>query len=381
MSAGSSPNEDWSQQVDASDIDLLRSLPFRRLERIPPPKQSGLPIGHELRILGRFLTGGSSSLDPSAFTSAYLSMYDAQERLLFQSLVLREALTRTQWGEVLGAMAPNWIERGLLVEESHRLRCRFAIVPVAGIIIAVDPQESNYSGKVHIGQDSLNLLQFITQQFPDSGGRILDVGTGSGILLIGQSASAEEAVGLDINPRAVRVARFNVALNQRKKCLVDETDILDANQDIGRFDFVMWNVPFIFFPQAEQEENLDGFGGHLGIGITLRFVERLPQLLRDDALAVMLTAAPVLKSGENRLETELRARSKDTGLDMVAHTLQAFWIPSLRTFQDGHGVDRFESVILELRRGTGKVDYGTISPLQQVSDAARGLLYRLGCGD
>ena len=42
---------------------------------------------------------------------------------------------------------------------------------------------------------------------------MLDIGTGSGLLAVHAAAHADRVVAVDINPRALRFAEFNAALN------------------------------------------------------------------------------------------------------------------------------------------------------------------------
>jgi SAM-dependent methyltransferase len=367
--------EDWLGRLGPADVEHLRGLPFRRLARIPPPKRGGLPIGHELRILRRFLAGGTSSLDPSALTAAYLASVGARERFLFRAFVAREALPAAAWTDELGPIAGDWQRRGLLAGDGGALRSRFAVVPIGDDVYVVDPQDASFAGKVHIGQDSLNLLEFLSQRIgAPAGRRVLDVGTGSGVLLVSWARTARAAVAVELNPRAVELARFNAAVND-VTCTVTGGDVFALAPTLGEFDVVVWNAPFMFLPDAERELKLDGFGGELGIGITLEFVERLPALLAADGVAVVLTSSPVIE-GVDRLGAELAEVVPRLALDVHATTVQAFWIPRLAAFHARHGITRFDSVVLELRRGRGRLTRERPPVGRRVTDAVRGLLYR-----
>lgn len=371
------PVVDWTERLEEDDLAALRALPFARIARIPPPKTAGLPVGHELRILLRYLRGRSSSLDPSAFTRAYLGLHGAAERTLYRAFVLREALGADAWAALLGPVRDRWVDRGLLFEESGGLRARFVVTAVDDRIFVVDPQEKAFPGKVHIGQDSLNFLHFLARRPPPPAARILDVGTGSGVLLIGAARGDAEALGVDLNPRAVRAARINVSLNGLAGCTVSQADILDAGTRLGTFDLALWNAPFMFFPEEEREDNLDGYGGELGIGVTLGFVERMPELLAPDGRGIVMTAGPVLREDGNQLENELRDRADRLGLDVVGHVLQSFWVPHLGSFHRAHRIERFESMILEVTRGTGGYRRRPASLAVRTTGLLRQALYRL----
>jgi ribosomal protein L11 methyltransferase len=76
-----------------------------------------------------------------------------------------------------------------------------------------------------------------------SAARLLDVGTGTGVLaMIGASSGAGQVVGLDIDPASVRAATHNAALNGLHRCtflhspvaeLAAVFDIVVANMELG----------------------------------------------------------------------------------------------------------------------------------------------------
>lgn len=64
------------------------------------------------------------------------------------------------------------------------------------------------------------------------GVKVLDVGTGTGILaLITERLGAEVAIGLDIDPEARRTARENLELNKAMKTFIDDRDIAEVAKE------------------------------------------------------------------------------------------------------------------------------------------------------
>ncbi len=183
--------------------------------------------------------------------------------------------------------------------------------------------------RIHIGQDSLNMVEFLKRHDPDETGTMLDVGTGSGLQLLTFGRKRSAALGVDINPRAVRIAPMNVEINGASTCRVEEQNAFDPNWPPSPFRLVTWNTPFMFFPDNEVASNLDGHGGHLGIALTLSFVERLVALLDPEGVAYLLSAAPVMLDGQNRLEIELAERAKRCRLDITTFVLQNTGILSI----------------------------------------------------
>ncbi|MBW3658754.1 MAG: 50S ribosomal protein L11 methyltransferase [Actinobacteria bacterium] len=122
---------------------------------------------------------------------------------------------------------------------------RFLVVPtwladeVGGapgqLRIVLDPGRAFGSGHHATTTQCLELLQ----ELDLTGRRVLDVGTGTGILAIGAALlGAGEVLAVDVDPEAVDVARENAARND-----VDvATAVGSADADDGTFDVVLANL-------------------------------------------------------------------------------------------------------------------------------------------
>ena len=374
---------DWTESLERDFrgpfLEAIKRLDVPRLERYPPPKTNGLPFGHEMRILRRFVRGGSSMLDQSALSGAYRALASSRQRLTYRALAIGEPLSRREWDDLVGSNAVrDWLGAHVLeATPGGRIRARFRTIAASNLVLIVDPLDETFHFRVHIGQDSLNMAEFLMRRDLPRDIRALDVGTGSGILLMTVARGRREAVGVDINPRAVRIAGFNAELNGLSNCRIELRDIFASGHELGRFDIVTWNTPFMFFPESWKEMSVDGYGGHLGIELPLKFVEHLPALLTERGTAFLLAAGPRMVDGSNRLDIELEQRARSLGLDVVAHVLQTFWFPSLREFYAQHRVRNFESVMLEISRGSGRLVRREPSLATAAVDAVRDLMYRL----
>ena len=376
---------DWADVLESDFrepfISAIRALDILSLQRYPPPKVDGLPFGHELRILRRFLSGRSSMLDQSALSSAYRALASPRQQLTYRAVVIGDPLSHRDWADLIGATnVSEWTTRHLLESYNGGLRARFRAVVASGLLLVVDPLDEAFHFRVHIGQDSLNMAEFLDSRNLPVEARNLDVGTGSGILLLTVARGRREGVGVDINPRAVRLATFNAELNWLTNCRVEQKDIFASSHELGRFDVVTWNTPFMFFPESWKDVSVDGYGGYLGIEIPLKFVELLPSLLLEHGRAFVLAAGPRMTDGSKRLDEELHARSRTLGLNVLEHVLQSFWVPGLRDFYDQHGVQNFESVMLEITHGTGRVSRREPSAATALSDLARDAIYKVRGG-
>lgn len=122
-----------------------------------------------------------------------------------------------------------------------------------------------------LGGDTDGLVYGAPRHVP--GQRLLDLCTGSGVqAIVAALHYAEDVTLVDLNPRAVRFARFNLALNgiSPERSRVYEGDLYEAlPPGTARFDVITANPPYL--PQDEpgrfqEDGTLTGGGGALRIG-------------------------------------------------------------------------------------------------------------------
>ncbi len=380
--------QDWTLCLDGAVGEglaaALHALGLVDLQRYPPRRTEGLPLGHEVRILRRYFAGESSVLDPSGLAPLFFRQATPRQRALYDAFIGGAPASVKDWDTWIGDSARvSWIAEGLLVQRPfHLLQLSFRVIPLNGLLLVVDPLDVHFPRRVHIGQDSLNMVEFMSSLPNPRLGRMLDVGTGSGAILLSDASrrTGRTHIGADINPRAVRAARFNTRINQLH-CEIVETDIFEAAEDMGNFDTVLWNLPLVFFPESDRLDNLDGYGGDMGIELTLRFLELLPALMTDDGIAVLGASAPVLESGSNVLELEVSKRLPQLGFDVSVHVVESSWYgPPLWDFHRAHGIARFEAVMIVVESGTGRLTKLARPPGERLVDLVRGQLYRLKYG-
>src|SRR5262245_35533737 len=192
----------------------IRELPIHSARRFPPPKRGRVPFGHELRVLRRFLAGERTPFDPSAFAGLYRRTAHAREQLFYRGLIQSLALSPSEWDALLGAAAARvWRDRELLREGDGGLWCRFCVYAIGDVMLIGDTERTKLLRRVLVGQDSFMTAEFMRERRLGPVRRYLDVGPGSGVVLLCVSPHADERVGLDINPRAVAVSRLNAELN------------------------------------------------------------------------------------------------------------------------------------------------------------------------
>ncbi len=127
--------------------------------------------------------------------------------------------------------------------------------------------------------------------------RILDLGTGSGALLLTLLAELPEAlgVGIDASPRAVEVAKRNaqaLALEARAKIEVCDWNAAGWTDSLGTFDLIICNPPYVetgaaLDPQVRgHEPHAALFAGDTGLDEYRAIIPQLGPLLQPQALAL-----------------------------------------------------------------------------------------------
>jgi len=137
-------------------------------------------------------------------------------------------------------------------------------------------------------------LKMIRAQ-PSSRNRLLDVGTGSGVLAItlALECSSLSVVGSDVSPLALNLARENAeeqGLERRIEWI--ESDLLKSVT--GPFDFLVANLPYIptaelpkLASEVQRDPQIALDGGPDGLSVIRRLVQDAPNVLTGGAFVIL----------------------------------------------------------------------------------------------
>ncbi|MDO5031710.1 methyltransferase [Corynebacterium sp.] len=192
---------------------------------------------------------------------------------LIRLFILHEPVPATELSDVLGArLATKLIDAGVAQHNSHgRVHIAYDILPhvIVGTnrLVFSDVDASlvdHVPGPEHVlgvGAASLSLLQSTPTTPVDS---VLDLGTGSGVQLLGQLDSANSITATDVHPRALELARATVAAAGAQ----DKVELRQGSWfepvEGQRFDRIVANPPFVVgLPEVghvyrDSGLNLDG---------------------------------------------------------------------------------------------------------------------------
>ncbi len=168
------------------------------------------------------------------------------------------------------------------------------------------------SGQVYEPEQDSFLLERIAKKYAK--GRVLDMGTGSGIIACASADNAEEVVAADINPEAIRFSEKHC----RRSC-ADPEKITFVISDLfssvkGKFDRIFFNAPYL--PQDKGIIDDALYGGKHGYETAVRFINLAGDHLEMDGEIFLLisTLTGISKVEEaiqqNLFEPEIIAEKK-----------------------------------------------------------------------
>lgn len=192
--------------------------------------------------------------------------------------------------DVRAALAPLPLEEALCADlvRLDRDTCipMIQLIPFRRFFLAADlplsrQRRASPDFVMGIGSSSITLANATVRRQIRSA---LDIGTGSGIHAFLAASHAAHVIGVDLNPRAIALARFNANLNGIDNVEFVQGDML--HPVAGRsFDLVVANPPFVISPESTY---IYRDGGAEADGVTQRVTREMPTVMNDGAFGHMI---------------------------------------------------------------------------------------------
>ena len=174
---------------------------------------------------------------------------------LIRLFLLRVALPQARLQGLLGDdLVTVLIQLGVLVRRGDQWASRVDVFCVEGLYIATDHRymllsEDRISENpvMYVGADSQGLV-YTAPRYPAK--QVLDLCCGSGIQGLVASRYAQQVTAVDLNPSAIRFARFNAQLNDIRNIQFHHGSLY-APVGARRFDTILANPPFVPSPKRD----------------------------------------------------------------------------------------------------------------------------------
>jgi methylase of polypeptide subunit release factors len=192
-----------------------------------------------------------------------------------------------------------------ILEDSLRSRVRFSTLADQFFVHSSFPTES--SDAVFFGPDTYRFARALLQAMRGievSGPfTIIDIGCGSGaggLFAALQLQPHADVILSDINPKALRYARVNAALNRIPNARTVLSDVFDQINDAG--NLIISNPPYLVDAAGRLYRH---GGGEFGFDLSLRIVDTGIDRLSPGGRLVLYTGTPVV-DGTDKFHEALR---------------------------------------------------------------------------
>jgi release factor glutamine methyltransferase len=243
---------------------------------------------------------------------------DIRKRLFFSPFFISINLKNIQ---MIGAGLFPWrIRRGACVKkEMTATICRYH-----GLILQVHPEVYDPA------EDSFLVVETVHCH---AGEKLLEIGTGCGIISLECARQGAQVVCTDINPFAVETARANYERNRhviKGSVEARQGDLFSALQDNETFDVIVFNPPYL--PTSKKEKVGGWFdvatdGGADGLQVTTRFIRGVKKhLVKQGHAYIIFSSLSPRSTLENllrkvRFSFEVVARHKCDGEEIDVYCL------------------------------------------------------------
>ncbi|MHA1649423.1 MAG: HemK2/MTQ2 family protein methyltransferase [Candidatus Helarchaeota archaeon] len=130
-----------------------------------------------------------------------------------------------------------------------------------------------------------------------SGDRVLEIGTGSGLVALIAAETAEKVIATDISPIAVKCAKKNIQMNHlSNKVEVREGNLFDPVIEGEKFDLILFNPPYLPEPEKITSLRKDWLeiawnGGRNGRNLIDPFIKKCKTSLKQDGIVQLVQSS------------------------------------------------------------------------------------------
>lgn len=271
----------------------------------------------------------------------------------------------------------DWEQAGLIHCRDQEVVAAIKLLPFQNLVVAFDltsimqtPLRENYV--MGIGSSTITLSNLTIRRHSR---RTLDLGAGCGIHAFLAAPHSDRTIAVDINPRAVQLAKFNAKLNNIRNIECLQGDFFRPVSE-QKFDLVVSNPPFVISPETRF---IYRDGGLEADSVTRKIVRNVPHVLNEGGYCQILCNWAQTKEQDwgERLENWFEGSGCDAWVmrseSLSAATYASTWIKHTEFFDqetefaqrfrrwmdyyEEHGIQSVGAGLITMRKSTGKASW------------------------
>lgn len=336
--------------------DTLRAMPLPDLSRLADRKDLLRDLGLSLKRLGVSLAAAApivaaaSDLPPAQrkpIRAFHLRRMKEPRAVAMRLFLFADPVSAEEAKGALGDVTPL-LDAGLIERRADgSLTSPFEMSLLDDLYLLQDHLARGEDAVMGFSEATITMCR---AAFPrEQVGRVLDLGCGSGTGALLLARNARASVGTDINPRAVALARVNLALNDLRGV---DLRVGDKFAPVAgeTFDLIVSQPPFVAQP-ANAPDAAYLYGGRRGDELAFDILQQTVAHLTPGGRAVLLVEWP--EPGDGPLQARLRKalgpganllvlRAPDLDVDGHAVAYAAAMHPSLGADFEAEAIARRE---------------------------------------
>ncbi len=283
-----------------ADINIIERIPKSAF--FPSPKVESALI-HIVPRKSPF-----NVLDEEAFSDLVKSLFNQRRKKIKNALItyLRDKGIGDNEKKLLVKELPNLEKRvhmlapeelGLLSDEVHRRIIKDSKTFYKDYVFLVFSDVYKPSEDTFLIADNLKVKD---------GEKVLDVGTGCGILAIIASERAKKVIATDVNPHAVKCSKLNAKINERdNRVEVRRGRLFEVIKPKEKFDLIIFNPPYLPVKKSQKRSwiNKAWSGSTNGRSVIDAFLMEAPNYLEGNG-RILLLQSTLSDKGETRKRLE-----------------------------------------------------------------------------
>jgi methylase of polypeptide subunit release factors len=242
---------------------------------------------------------------------------------LVRMFFLGRAISTSEWEAVAsGEVRTAFSDLGLIEPASNgRIRSSVVLYRISDVYVTSDRFTTDEGEVVRPAEDSVyyaltETAQHYIHSLPRRPcGRVLDIGSGSGVASLLLAGHAEQIVATDITDRSVLFTEFNAKLNRFENIVTRLGSLYEPVEGM-QFDLITCHPPYDISISSKRYIYADG--GTDGEFVTRGVIAGLPRMLKPNGQFIAAVRATDRKAGSFEARVRDWLGEAHTGFDIAA---------------------------------------------------------------